>query len=104
LESQGIQVIVVTAATPFAVRETEKLRGATYPFPVLTDIDHKQPAPLPVHRQWGRYDEARQSARDGLFLIDRAGRTAFQDGKPQPVGDAHDILNQLAAGDWPEGF
>lgn len=101
LAGDGVQVIVVTAATPFAVRDSQKRRGNPFPFPVLTDIDPKQPIPFPAHRQWARYDEQRQTPLEGLFLVGRSGLTTLSHGHPVPEPDPGAALRRLGSGEWP---
>jgi hypothetical protein len=101
LSDDGIQVIVVTAATPFAVRDSQKRLGKPFPFPVLTDIDPKQPIPFPAHRKWARYDAQRQSPLEGLFLVGRSGLTTTSNGNPVPEPDPGATLRQLASREWP---
>jgi peroxiredoxin len=101
LAGEGIQVIVVTAATPFAVRDSQKRLGKHFPFPVLTDIDPKRPIPFPVHQQWARYDAQRQSPLRGLFLVGRSGLTTTSHGHPVPEPDPGATLRRLASREWP---
>jgi peroxiredoxin len=99
LKRLDAQPIVVTPATPFAIREAEKRRGSGFPFPVVTDIGKEQI--LPAHRLWGRMDAEGEEPLAGLFLIDRAGRVAYEAGHPRPERDPAATLRRLGAGEWP---
>ena len=57
------------------------------PVQLLSDLDYA------VHRQWQRFQG--DQPRPATFLIDRAGRVAWQSGAPQPVLDPVTTLNQL---------
>ncbi|MBX3442616.1 MAG: hypothetical protein KF774_09415 [Planctomyces sp.] len=101
LAATGIQALVVTPALSSEVRSAQSRRGSPFPFPVLTDIILQDPTPLPAHRLWGRFDEDRGVPLAGLFLIGRAGETAFANGRPRPVSDIQAVFRQLAAKEWP---
>jgi peroxiredoxin len=62
-------------------------QGARSPLQLLSDLD------FTVHRQWQRYQADRP--QPAAFLIDRAGRVAWQSGAPRPLLDPLQTLNQL---------
>lgn len=97
----GVQVIAVSTATPFAIHQAEERAGGPFPFPVLTDIDPRQPIPAPVHRLWGLYDDETNTTRTGVFLVDRAGMVTTGAGGPVPVPDADAAIAALCRGEWP---
>lgn len=96
----GVQVLVIGTATPFAIREAEKQRGADFPFPVLTDIDQKTPVPTPTHRQWGLASDDPTDIRQGLFLIDRDGTLAWTGNMPQSENEPILAIETIAKGEW----
>jgi peroxiredoxin len=97
----GVQVIAISTATPFAIHQAEERAARPFPFPVLIDIDPRQPVPAPVHRLWGMYDEGTQTTRTGVFLVDRAGMVTTGAGGPVPVSDAGAAIAALCRGEWP---
>lgn len=102
LHAAGIQTFAISMATPYANREAEKRLGMEAPFPLLTDIDLVNPAPSATHRNWGRYDEARDATLTGLFLIDRRGYVATSEsGRPAPQADPERAVDELIQGLWP---
>ena len=96
-----MQVIAVSTATPFAIHQAEERAGRPFPFPVLTDIDPRQPIPAPVHRLWGLSDEETNATRPGVFLVDRTGLVTTGAGGPVPVSDAGAAIAALSRGEWP---
>jgi len=102
LRQQGIEVIAISDATPYANLAAEKKFGRDFPFPLLTDIDLKIPAKSPVHRMYGLYDVRLEKSLNGLFLIARDGTVPIgPDGKPLPVKHVEETVRQLCAGEWP---
>ncbi|MCA9075724.1 MAG: redoxin domain-containing protein [Planctomycetaceae bacterium] len=101
IAAAGVQVIVVSTATPFAVREAEEQRGAEFPFPVLTDIDQKTPVPTPTHRQWGLAGDDPADLRDGLFLIERDGTVTWNGNTPRAESDPAKSIEAIQKGEWP---
>lgn len=98
----GIEIVAVSTATPYANGEAERRLGRKLPFPVVTDIDINDPAPLPTHRKFGLIDAQTGEARTGLFLIERDGSLPRQEnGLPLPVQDEVAALATLASGEWP---
>ena len=95
LKSAGIDVVAVSSATPFAIREAENRAGQEFPFPVLTDVDRHSPVPVPVHRLWGLADAESSDARSGLFFIERDGRVAYSAGLPVAVEDPAEFVAGL---------
>ncbi|MCA8995687.1 MAG: redoxin domain-containing protein [Planctomycetaceae bacterium] len=103
IEGLGVEVVAVSSATPFANGEAEKNYGKPFPFPLLTDIDPNRPVNLPVHRQWGRFDEKTEKTQTGLFLVERDGTIPLgTDGLPQPVENEQAALDSLCSGQWPD--
>jgi len=103
LKTNGIEVVAVSSATPFANQQAEERLGEPISFPLLTDIDVTKPIPDPVHRMWGRYDETRNETLTGLFLVARDGTVAVDDrGIPKPVANEQQVLNTLSQGYWPD--
>lgn len=94
LSDSGLQVVVVTLATPHAIRESERRAGVEFPFPVLTDIDRHRPIPAPVHRLWGMADEESATTRAGAFFVNRSGRVATKEGMPSPLADVDMFLDE----------
>ncbi len=102
VSSTGTEVIAISTATGYAVRQAEERVGRPFPFPVLTDIDPQGPTPIPVHRLWGMVD-GEQAPRFGLFLVDRAGRVACRDGRYLPETSPDTVIAELIRGEWPAG-
>lgn len=103
LKANGIEVVAVSSATPYANKQAEERLGESIGFPLLTDIDVNTPIPDPVHRMWGRYDEGQDQTLTGLFLIGRDGTVAVDDqGRPKPVENEQQVLELLSQGRWPE--
>lgn len=103
IDAAGIEVIAVSAATPYANEQAEQRLGHKLPFPVLTDIDVSYPLPSPAHRQYGRLEAATNATLPGLFLIERDGTVPYsQQGFPLPVKDEQAALDALASGQWPD--
>jgi alkyl hydroperoxide reductase subunit AhpC len=96
-----VEVVAITTARPAENQQAEARAGRKFPFPVLTDINRNSPLPA-AHQQWGLYDEATGATREGLFLVDRAGMVAFQNGIPEPVIDPDTAVDVLCRGEWPD--
>lgn len=95
LRRSGLDVVAVSAATPFAIRESERRTGREFPFPVLTDIDRHSPIPVPVHRIWGLADDETPAPRTGLFFIERDGSVTWKNGYPVPLEDPERFVDNL---------
>ena len=95
LNDAGIDVVAVSPATPFAVREAERRTGRKYPFPVLTDIDQRSPVPVPVHRLWGLADDDSPAIRTGMFFVERDGSVATDNGRPRPLEKPEAFVDKL---------
>lgn len=80
LRSSGVIVLAISTALPQSNRKEFEKTGR-FPFSALSDPG------LVVHELWGRVD-ADGKPVSGLFIIDRAGNVAWQDGKPKPVDNA----------------
>ena len=101
LSAAGIKILAVSTSTPYANEQAEKQLGQPIPFSVLTDVDFRNPAPLPAHTAWGRVSETGEP-QTGLFLIGRDGTVAYGDnGFPIAVTDEDSVLKQLSQGVWP---
>lgn len=103
LKANGIEIVAVSSATPYANKQAEERLGDPIEIPLLTDIDVTTPIPDPVHRMWGRYDEKLNATLNGMFLIGRDGTVAVNEsGLPKPVDNEQQALNKLSQGYWPE--
>ena len=103
VQDSGVQVIGVSTATRYANEQAATRAGEPFPFPLLTDIDPQQPIPAPVHQQFGLYDIESGTTQTGVFLIDRAGMVAWENGHPQPVAEPDRLIALLCRGQWPVG-
>jgi peroxiredoxin len=103
VQNAGVQVIGISTATRYANEQAASRGGQPFPFPLLTDIDPQQPIPAPVHQQFGLYDLASGTTRRGVFLIDRAGMVAWENGHPQPVAEPDRLVALICRGQWPLG-
>jgi peroxiredoxin len=98
LKSRGVIVVGISEAIPQESLGFEEItddsgqtvrRRKSWPFPLLTDFG------LLVHQNWGRYDEERDRALEGVFYLDRAGNVDFQNNRPRPLPDPEQFLIQL---------
>ena len=103
VERAGVQVVGISTATRYANRQADDRGGEPFPFPLLTDIDPRQPIPAPVHQQFGLYDIESAATRTGVFLIDRAGMVAWEGDAPQPVAEPDPLIRLITRGQWPVG-
>lgn len=103
VQDAGVQVIGISTATRYANSQAAERAGRPFPFPLLTDIDPRQPIPAPAHQQFGLYDIASATTRTGVFLIDRAGMVAWEHDHPQPAADPDRLIALLCRGQWPVG-
>lgn len=101
VKSAGVEVVAITTARPAQNKQAEERAGRNFPFPILTDINRSSPLPA-AHQQWGLYDDATGTTREGLFLVDRAGMVAVRNGLPAPVADPETAIDALCRGEWPE--
>lgn len=87
IEASGAVVLAVSTALPQENRLAITTRQQTdpawnIPFPVLTDL----PPDLAAHRLWGALSSG-GSPQPGVYVIDRAGRVQWRDGKPLPQAE-----------------
>jgi peroxiredoxin len=94
LESHDVRVLAIGEARPAAVRDALRACGA-FPFPLLCDVEHDTLA------LWGCWDDPGERTRPALFLVDRAGRVAWDDARtsPRPVDDPLATIDRLARGE-----
>lgn len=92
VQSAGYEAIGVTAALPGRVQSGAEAHGGAWPFPVVSDIELRNPAPTPVHRLWGlQVDSAAGSegaptaVKGGVFLVDRMGYVEYERGAPRAI-------------------
>ncbi|HUG91653.1 MAG TPA: redoxin domain-containing protein [Planctomycetaceae bacterium] len=102
VKSRGVIALGVSTALPQEnrpladddPRKPDDTRDRTpFLFPLLADV----PPECRVHRAWGRYDTANDRPLSGVFLIDRAGRIAWDedlDG-PRPLEQPQQVLDGL---------
>jgi peroxiredoxin len=80
----GWRIIAISAAKPAEVRSAATRAGVAWPFPVLTDMHLRDPAPVPVHHLWSRVDRTTGEPQPALFLVDRMGYVPYEHGRPLP--------------------
>jgi peroxiredoxin len=97
LAAAGYEVLIVTVAKPAAVRKSGEMLGQSWKFPVLTDMHLRDPAPTPVHQQWGRIDAATGAPQPGLFIVDRRGYVEYLGGRPIAAENPRETIAQLAS-------
>lgn len=90
----GWRIIAISTANPAEHRRAAERAGQPWPFPVLTDMHLRDPAPSPVHHLWSRVDRATGKTLPALFLVDRLGYVNYANGRPQPEAEP---LKQLQA-------
>lgn len=95
LHARGYEVLAITLARPVEVRQTAERLGRPWPFPVLSDMQERNPAPAPVHYLWSRVDRMTGALLPGLFVIDRMGYIEYADGRPRPADDVWTTLKSL---------
>lgn len=91
----GWRIIAITTANPAAVRRAAEQSRLDWPFPVLTDMHLRDPAPAPVHHLWSRVDRATGALLPALFLVDRLGYIEYVDGRPRPEPDPVESLERI---------
>ena len=96
LHARGYEVLAITLARPVEVRQAAERLGRPWPFPVLSDMQERNPAPAPVHYLWSRVDPLTGELLPGLFLIDRMGYIEYAHGRPRPADDVWRTLRQAA--------
>jgi peroxiredoxin len=101
VKGAGIEVVGISRATPFENQQAEERAGKPFPFPLLSDVDPRGYSPAPVHVQFGLFDVQNDATRTAMYLIDRAGRIAWQGQIPRPVGDPAQAVDALCRGEWP---
>lgn len=88
-QAEGIKIIGITPALPQVNRKLLKTIDETS-IPILTD-----PEPVyTLHRQWGLVDEQTGKVRSALFVIDRLGNVAWNNGRPVSVADVDEFLGK----------
>lgn len=97
LQQAGYRVFGVTTALP---QQNRAVYGNDFPFPLLTDPSADRPGS--VHRTWGRLrapgaNHPKPVTIPAVFLIDRMGRVAWDDGLPQPIAAEADLVRQLVS-------
>lgn len=80
----------------------ENRRGTEFPFPLLTDLVQREAGShYQVHKQWGSYDETADQPEFKMYLIDRKGTVAWDDGKPRAIDNSITVINALINGQDP---
>ncbi|MFV0446206.1 MAG: peroxiredoxin family protein [Planctomycetaceae bacterium] len=95
---QGWRIIAISGANPAVARKVAERDNRPWPFPILTDVELRNPAPTPVHHLWSRVDRATGQLRPGLFLVDRLGYIRYRDGRPVAEADPMSSLKALIDG------
>lgn len=102
VQDRSVKVLGVSTALPQENRplvENDPRQGrdardrTPFPFPLLTDL----PPDCSVHRAWSRYDAKAKQSLPGVFLIDRAGRIAWDKDRdaPEPLHEPMQVLDEL---------
>ncbi len=91
----GWRIIAISPAPPAEVRNAATRAGQDWPFPVLTDMHLRNPAPTPVHYLWSRIDRMTGEPLPALFLVDRMGYVVYQNGRPLPEQNPLQSLKQI---------
>ena len=95
LYDAGWRVIAISTARPAEVRASADRTGRPWPFPVLTDVHIRDPAPAPVHHLWSRVDRATGRPLPALFLVDRMGYVTYDKGRPKPAEEPLKHLEKI---------
>lgn len=98
LKREQIIVMGVSTALP---QENRNNSSRPFPFPLLTDAVATDAGS--VHQVWGRFIEPPSldrpaGTRPGVFVIDRAGRVAWDGNFPQPEQEPQMIVSRLLGG------
>ena len=93
----GWRIIAISAANPAEHRRAAERAGRDWPFPLLTDMHLRDPAPTPVHHLWSRVDRATGETRPGLFLVDRMGYIPYANGRPRTEAEPLARLTEIIA-------
>lgn len=101
IDDAGIEVVGVSTASTFQNQQAEERTGKPFPFPLLSDIHPQGLSPAPISIQFGVFDAATQTPQTAMFLIDRAGRIAWEGERPRPVSDVAAAVEVLCRGEWP---
>ncbi len=91
LKANGAVVVAVSTALPQHNRQVME-RSGPFPFPLVSDPTFE------IHRAWGRFDEKAKKPLQGVFSVDRAGRVAYEGGKPKPVTRPDAVVDDLIGG------
>ncbi|MCA9053394.1 MAG: redoxin domain-containing protein [Planctomycetaceae bacterium] len=97
LNDAGWQTIAISTARPAEVRASEERTGKLWPFPVLTDMHLRDPAPAPVHHLWSRVNRETGELLPAVFLVDRMGYVDYENGRPKPIEHPLPTLEALIA-------
>jgi peroxiredoxin len=92
---EGWRIVAISSANPAEARAAAQRTGQDWPFPVLTDMHLRDPAPTPVHYLWSRVDRATGAPQPALFLVDRMGLVEYVDGRPMPQPQPRAALESL---------
>lgn len=90
LKKRRIIVLGISSALPQVHR-----KAGDFPFELLTDLDLTSGASSHVREAFGLIDEESGEASNGVFQIDRAGRIAWSQGRPQPIPEPMAFAKQL---------
>lgn len=91
----GWRIIAISTANPAEHRQSAERTGIDWPFPVLTDMHLRDPAPSPVHHLWSRVDRETGQTQPALFLVDRLGYIPYVDGRPFPEQEPLPRLQEI---------
>ncbi len=95
VDKAGYEVVVVTDRLPSATKAEAESAGIEWDFPIVSDVVISTPVPGPLHQVWGRFDRESGELTSGTFVIDRMGRVAADEGRPQPLDDPTVELGRL---------
>ncbi|MEQ9406954.1 MAG: redoxin domain-containing protein [Fuerstiella sp.] len=95
LKRERIIVLGVSTALPQEIRNSS---SQPFPFPLLSDVAATDRSS--VHRVWGRIIEPATldqpaGTEPGVFVIDRTGLVAWEDGFPMPENSPETIASRL---------
>lgn len=98
LEDAGVVVFGVSTALP---QENRNRSTQPFPFRLLSDVTPFEPKS--VHRTWGRLAPPAAPGEPpgtipGAFVIDRAGRVAWEGNHPKPDESPDTLVSRLLRG------
>ncbi|MBL8850356.1 MAG: redoxin domain-containing protein [Planctomycetaceae bacterium] len=102
LDDDGIEIVAISTASRFQNQQAEERAGKPFPFPLLSDIHPEGLSPAPIAIQFGLFDTASQTTKTAVYLVDRAGQIAWDEGRPRPVRDPAAAVDALCRGEWPQ--